>query len=292
MKSSRSGFVSLIGRTNAGKSSLINFLLGEKLSMVSHKQNATRRKINAIVMNGDDQIIFIDTPGLHESSKVMNKLMIDVALKSMGDADLVLFLASVHDSTQNYEKFLNLKRSVGHILVLTKIDEVDDKKLANKLMEYSKFSKEFISLVPVSIKKNICKKALLDEISKNLPLHPHYYDKELISTTNTKDIYRDLILEGVFDSVSSEIPYCTDVIVERVEERDDIVKIYAKIITDNNHHKKILIGKGGETIKRIGIRSKKLISEFTKVKIFVKLEVIVKKGWNLDENSVKEHFIY
>lgn len=260
--------------------------------MVSHKQNATRRKVNAIVMNGEDQIIFIDTPGLHESGKIMNQLMVEVALKSIGDADLVLFLASVHDDTSNYEKFLSLKCSVGHILVLTKIDEVSDKKLADKLTVYSKFSKEFISLVPVSIKKNICKKLLLDEISKNLPAHPHYYDSELISTTNTKDIYRDLILEGVFDSVSSEIPYYTDVVIEKVTEGDNIIKIYAKIITDNDHHKKILIGKGADTIKRIGIRSKKLISEFTKVKVFVKLEVVVKKGWNLDKNKIKKHFIY
>lgn len=260
--------------------------------MVSHKQNATRRKINGIVMNGEDQIIFIDTPGLHESSKIMNQLMVEVAIKSIGDADLVVFLASVHDDTSNYEKFLNLNCKVGHILVLTKIDEVNEKKLALKIGEYSKFSKNFLSLIPVSIKKKICKQPLLNEISKNLPEHPHYYDPELISTTNTKDIYRDLILEGIFDSVSSEIPYNTDVMIEKVEEYEDIIKIYSKIITDNIHHKKILIGKSGDTIKRIGIRSKKLISEFSKVKVFIKLEVMVKKGWNLDKNEIKEHFIY
>ncbi|NLY03560.1 MAG: GTPase Era [Campylobacter sp.] len=288
----RSGFVSLIGRTNAGKSSLLNFLLQEKLSMVSHKQNATRRKINAIVMNGEDQIIFIDTPGLHESNKTMNKLMVELAIKSMGDADLILFLATIHDDTSNYEKFLNLKRETGHILVLTKIDEVSDAKLGAKILEYSKFSDEFLALVPVSIKKRICRKPLLDEISKHIPKHPHYYDSNIISSSNTKDIYRDLILEAIFDSVSSEIPYNTDTIVESVSESEEIIKVFAKIITDNKHHKKILIGKNGETIKRIGIRSKKLISEFSKVRTFVNLEVIVKKGWNSDEQDIKEHFIY
>lgn len=288
----KSGFVSLIGRTNAGKSSLLNFLLGEKISIVSHKQNATRRKINAIVMNGEDQIIFIDTPGLHESKKVMNKVMIDLALKSIGDADLVLFLASVHDNTENYEKFLNLNENVRHILVLTKIDEVNDEKLAKKILEYSKFSDKFLSLVPTSIKKNICKKPLLDEISNHLPEHEYFYDPEIISTTMTKDIYRDFILEAIFDSVSSEIPYSSDVLVNKVIEGENLLSIYADIITDSNSHKMILIGKNGNTIKRIGIKARKVISDFSKVKVYINLCVIVKKGWNSNENSIKKHFIY
>ncbi|NLK67252.1 MAG: GTPase Era [Campylobacteraceae bacterium] len=288
----KSGFVSLIGRTNAGKSSLLNFLLGEKISMVSHKQNATRRKVNGIVMNGKDQIIFIDTPGLHESGKTMNKAMVELALKSIGDADLVLFLASVHDTTQNYEKFLELNESVKHILILTKIDEVSDEKLAKKITEYSKFSEKFLALVPTSIKKQICKQPLLDEISKHLPEHEYFYDPEIISTTMTKDIYRDFILEAIFDSVSSEVPYSSDVMVKKVIEEPDLLSVYAEIITDTSSHKMILIGKNGDTIKRIGIKARKLISEFANIKVYLNLEVVVKKGWNLDEKNIKKHFIY
>jgi len=282
----------LIGRTNAGKSSLLNFLLGEKISMVSHKQNATRRKVNGIVMNGKDQIIFIDTPGLHESGKTMNKAMVELALKSIGDADLVLFLASVHDTTQNYEKFLELNESVKHILILTKIDEVSDEKLAKKITEYSKFSEKFLALVPTSIKKQICKQPLLDEISKHLPEHEYFYDPEIISTTMTKDIYRDFILEAIFDSVSSEVPYSSDVMVKKVIEEPDLLSVYAEIITDTSSHKMILIGKNGDTIKRIGIKARKLISEFANIKVYLNLEVVVKKGWNLDEKNIKKHFIY
>ena len=119
----RSGFVTLIGRTNAGKSSLLNYLLDQKISMVSHKQNATRRKILGIVMNGQDQAIFIDTPGLHDSAKTLNKLMVQSAIKSLGDADAVVFVASVFDSLENYEKFLSLNTTLPHIIALTKIDE-------------------------------------------------------------------------------------------------------------------------------------------------------------------------
>ena len=136
----KSGFVSLIGRTNAGKSSFLNYILGEKISLVSHKVNATRRKINGIVMHGDDQIIFVDTPGLHESNKMMNKIMVEVALNAIGDSDLVLFLAPIHDSTENYEKFLDERRKLLaksandflNSLLDNKVDKVEITDYANR----------------------------------------------------------------------------------------------------------------------------------------------------------------
>ena len=288
----KSGFVSLIGRTNAGKSSFLNYILGEKISLVSHKVNATRRKINGIVMHGSDQIIFVDTPGLHESNKMMNKIMVEVALNAIGDSDLVLFLAPIHDSTENYEKFLNLHKGVNHIVLLTKIDEANDEKIVQKLSEYQKFQDKFGAIIPINIKKNVFKRQILDEICKFLPEHEYFYDPELISSTNLRDIYRDFILESIFENTNSELPYSTDVIIEKVNETPNLISIYAKIITDTQSHKQILIGKNGDTIKRIGIKSKKLISAFSKVKIYVKLSVFVKKSWKNDENSIKSHFIY
>ena len=149
----RSGFVTLIGRTNAGKSSLLNYLLDQKISMLSHKQNATRRKILGIVMNEQDQAIFIDTPGLHDSAKTLNKLMVQSAIKSLGDADAVVFVASVFDSLENYEKFLSLNTTLPHIIALTKIDEASQDKLFQKLNEYQKYSNNFQAIVPITIKK-------------------------------------------------------------------------------------------------------------------------------------------
>lgn len=288
----KSGFVSLIGRTNAGKSSLLNFLVGERLAMVSHKINATRRKINGIAMFGEDQIIFIDTPGLHKSEKIMNKLMIDVAIKSIGDADLVLFLASIHDNTSDYEEFLKISKRPPHILILTKTDETDDGKIAKKLGEYAKFCKEFCAIIPVNIKKKVYRAEILREITKLLPEHEYFFDPQIISNTNLRDIYRDFILESVYESVSSEIPYNSDVLIEKITEKEQITKISAKIITDTNSHKQILIGKSGETIKRIGIKSRKRISDFSKVKIHLNLQIFVKKGWKNDENLVKSVFVY
>lgn len=288
----KSGFISLIGRTNAGKSSLLNYLLGEDISMVSHKANATRRKVNGIVMHGENQLIFVDTPGLHQSEKLINKLMVDVAIKSIGDSDAVVFVASVFDDLSDYEKFLSMKIEQKHIVVITKTDQTSDEKVVKKLIEYQKYQDKFSAILPISIKKNVYKKGILDEISKILPEHPYFFDPELISSTNTKDLYRDFILEAVYESVSSEIPYATDVIVAKVKEEDENFSIQADIITDTNSHKQILIGKNAETIKRIGIRARKRISEFSKVKIYLKLQVVVKKSWKSDRKSLESHFIY
>ncbi|MBR8462789.1 GTPase Era [Campylobacter sp. faydin G-140] len=283
----RSGFVSIIGRTNAGKSSLLNALLNEKIAIVSHKQNATRRKINGIVMNGEDQVIFIDTPGLHESNKKLNQLMINEAIKSMGDCDLIIFIASIHDSTENYEKFLSLKPTKPHILVLSKIDEAKNEAVLKKMTQYNKFSDHFVSLVPFSTKQLTYKKPLLDEICKFLPEHPYFYNPEFITTTNEKEIFRDFILEAIYENLSDEIPYSSEVIVDKVIERDNVTNVYATIITERDTHKSMIIGKNGETIKRIGITARKLIAILTQKKIFIKLVVIVKKGWSKNEKTIK-----
>lgn len=284
----KSGFVSIIGRTNAGKSSLLNCLLNEKITIVSHKQNATRRKISGIVMNGEDQIIFTDTPGLHESDKTLNKLMINEAIKSMSDCDVIVFLASVHDSTDEYEKFLNLKPTVPHILVLTKVDEVANDKILEKISAYSKFQDKFVALLLFSIKKQTYKKPLLDEICKLLPEHEYFYDPEFLTPTNEKEIYKEFILEAIYDNLNDELPYSTDVIIDKVKEKSEIIEIFASIITDKDIHKSMIIGKNGETIKRIGINSRKMISKLKDKKIFLKLVVLVKKGWSKNEKIIKK----
>ncbi|QCD52696.1 GTPase Era [Campylobacter sp. RM16192] len=284
----KSGFVSIIGRTNAGKSSLLNFLLDAKIAIVSHKLNATRRKISGIVMHEKDQIIFTDTPGLHESNKTLNKLMINETIKSMGDCDAIIFLASIHDNTDEYEKFLNLNPKKPHILVLTKVDEVSNGNTLEKITYYQKFQDKFVALVPFSVKKQTYKKPLLDEICKLLPEHEYFYDPQFLTPTNEKEIYKEFILESIYENLNDELPYSTDVIIDRVQEKDEIINIFSTIITDRDGHKSIIIGKNGETLKRIGISSRKTISKFTNKKIFLKLIVIVKKDWHKSEKIINK----
>ena len=284
----KSGFVSIIGRTNAGKSSFLNALLNEKIAIVSHKQNATRRKINGIVMNGEDQIIFIDTPGLHESNKAINQLLISQAIKSMGDCDLIVFLAPIHDSTSDYEKFLALKPEKPHILVLTKVDESSNAKVLEKITKYQKFQDKFAALLTFSTKQPTYKKPLLDEICKLLPEHEYFYDPEFLTPTNEKEIFREFILEAIYENLSDEIPYLSDAIIKSVKEKTGITEIYASIITERDIHKSMIIGKNGETIKRIGIFARKLIQNLTNTKVFLKLDVVVKKGWSKEEKSLNQ----
>ena len=284
----KSGFVSIIGRTNAGKSSFLNALLNEKIAIVSHKQNATRRKINGIVMNGEDQIIFTDTPGLHESNKVINQLLINQAIKSMEDCDLIVFLAPIHDDTSDYEKFLALNPEKPHILVLTKVDESSNAKVLEKITQYQKFQDKFAALLTFSTKQPTYKKPLLDEICKLLPEHEYFYDPEFLTPTNEKEIFREFILEAIYENLSDEIPYLSDAIIKSVKEKTGITEIYASIITERDIHKSMIIGKNGETIKRIGIFARKLIQNLTNTKVFLKLDVVVKKGWSKEEKSLNQ----
>ncbi len=288
-ETTKAGFVAVVGRPNAGKSSLLNFFVGEKLAMVSHKANATRKRLNIIAMHDCCQIIFVDTPGIHESERLMNQFMLEEALKAMGDADLILFLSPVTDSLKEYENFLKLnKKNIPHIVLLTKTDEVANEKVLQKMTEFQKYQEKFLELIPVSIKRGTERSMVFETICKHLPSHPYYYDPEILTTDKMKDIYKELIREAVFEKTSKEIPYFTDVVIERVEELPDLEKIYAQIVVEKKSQKGIIIGKNGETLRRIGHYARKSIEELNGKKTFLKLFVVVKHGWTKDKKSLGE----
>lgn len=285
----KAGFVSLIGRPNAGKSTLMNSLLGEKIAMVSQKANATRRRSNAIVMHNETQIIFVDTPGLHEREKILNQYMLDEALKAIGDCDLIVYLAPVTDSVEHYEKFLALnKKNTKHIIVISKIDQVKQEKLFKTIAAYNQFSDHFEALIPVAVPKKVGHKDLLDTIAKNLPDSPYLFDPEDLTSELVRDIYAGFIREGIFENVSDEVPYESDVIIESIEEERGLDSIYATIILEKESQKGIIIGKGGEAIKRIGKSAREKIERLSGKKAYLKLQVVVKKGWSKDINFLKE----
>ncbi|MEO1953624.1 MAG: GTPase Era [Campylobacterales bacterium] len=285
----KAGFVSLIGRPNAGKSTLMNSLLGEKIAMVSQKANATRRRSNAIVMYEDTQIIFIDTPGLHEREKILNQFMLDEALKAMGDCDLIVYLAPVTDSVEHYEKFLELNNDkVKHIIALSKIDQVSQEKLFKKINQYNQFSDRFEALIPVAIPRKVGHEDLLKTISKNLPESPFLYDPDDLTSELVRDIYAGFIREGIFENISDEIPYESDVLIDSIEEEKNIDKIYATIIIEKESQKGIIIGRGGESIKRIGKSAREKIERLSGKKAYLNLQVSVKKGWSKDKTYLEE----
>ncbi len=286
----KAGFVAVVGRPNAGKSTLLNHIVGEKLAMVSKKAQATRKRMNIIVMHGDSQIIFVDTPGIHEKERLLNKFMMDEALKAMGDSDLIIFLAPVTDKLTEYEKFLKLAQAKGvkHIVVLTKIDHVKQGDILAKLSEYQKYQEYFEAIIPFSVNKKVGKTQLLDEISKYLPTSPFLYDPEILTTEHIRNIYKELIRESIFENLSDEIPYESDVTIEKIEESDTLDKVYATIIVEKDTQKGMIVGQKGAGIKRVGKLAREQMEVFSGKKIFLDLHVSVKKGWSKNRDGLEE----
>lgn len=287
-KTTKAGFVAIVGRPNAVKSTLMNALLGEKISMVSQKANATRKRINAIVMHKNNQIIFVDTPGLHEKEKILNKFMMEEALKAIGDCDITLFLAPVTDSTEDYEKFLTLTKR-PHIVLLSKIDHVSNEKILKKIQEYQQYQDKFLAIIPVSVTKGgIGFEQILDEISKHIPESPYLFNPDDLTTEMLRDIYKEFIREAIFDNISDEIPYESDVLIDKVEEFPGLEKIRATIIVEKQTQKGIIIGQGGAAIKRIGRDARLQIENLIGKKVFLDLFVSVKKGWTNDKKFLED----
>lgn len=285
----KAGFVAIVGRPNAGKSTLMNHILGEKIALVSQKANATRKRSQAIVMHKENQIIFIDTPGLHQKEKLLNQFMLEEALKAIGDCDVVLFLAPASDKLEAYEKFLELNQGRRkHILVLTKIDRIPQEALLKKILEYNAHSDKFEALIPFSVNKNVGTKDLLDIIVKHLDKSPYFYDPEDLTTEILRDIYKEFIREGIFENISDEIPYESDVIIDKIDEEENLSRIRATIIVEKESQKGIIIGKNGAAIKRIGQHAREKIESLSGVKAYLELFVSVKKGWSSDKEFLNE----
>ncbi|MEA1879905.1 MAG: GTPase Era [Campylobacterota bacterium] len=291
----KAGFVAVVGRPNAGKSTLLNHVVGEKLAMTSKKAQATRKRMNIIVMHEDmygveSQIIFVDTPGIHEKEKLLNQFMMDEVMKAIGDADLIVFLAPITDKLTEYEKFLAMAERKGtkHIVLLTKMDHVKQGDILKKLGEYQKYQDRFEAIIPFSVNKKVGKAQLLNEISKHLPLSPFLFDTEILTTDNIRDIYKELIRESIFENLSDEIPYESDVTIEKIDETDTLDTVYATIVVEKDTQKGMIVGQKGEGIKRVGKLARQQMEIFSGKKIFLDLHVSVKKGWSKNRDGLEE----
>jgi len=285
------GFVAVVGRPNAGKSTLLNFLSEYKLAMVSKKAQATRKRMNIIVTHKNSQIVFVDTPGIHRKEKLLNQFMLEEALKALGDSDLHIFLAPVNDSVEFYKEFLELRKNknVPHIILLTKVDRADNKRVLQKLQEYNQFASEFKAIIPFSVKRGgVTKDMLLDEVIKYLPEHPWLYDSEILTTENVRDIYKELIREAIFEKVSDEIPYESDVVIDKIKEDENLDVVTASIVVEKDTQKRMIIGKGAQSIKRVGKYAREQMEEFSGKKIYLDLNVTVKKGWSKNKSFLED----
>ena len=293
----KSGFVTLIGRTNVGKSTLLNLLVGEKVAAIANKVQTTRTAIKGIVNRQNSQIIFVDTPGIHKPKTKLNETMVETSFTSLTDSDIVLFLIEATSEEIGrgdriiLDKIKESKRKT--ILIINKIDLVKREKLLNLIDIYSKEYK-FEAVIPISATNIKYKEVILEEIEKNLKPGPAYYDIEEYTDQTLRQLAEETIREKALKMLQDEVPHGIFVEVEKMKQRknknnEDIYDIEATIYCLKNSHKGIIIGKNGEMLKRIGRAARIDMEKNFGVKVNLKTWVKVKEDWQ-DNKSIVDKF--
>jgi GTPase len=286
-----SGFVTLIGRPNVGKSTLMNQIIGQKVAIMSDKPQTTRNKIQGVYTTDESQIVFLDTPGIHKPMSKLGDFMVKVATNTLSEVDVVLFLADVADGLGGGDRFIieqlqGIKTPV--ILVLNKIDQVHPEALLPVIAQYKDLY-PFAEIVPVSALQGNNVTTLLEQITKYLPEGPQYYPADQITDYPEQFICAELIREKILHLTREEIPHSIAVTIEQMKvEGNGIVHIGAVIFVERDSQKGIVIGKSGALLKEIGKQARKDIEALLGSKIFLELWVKVKKDWRNQERVLRD----
>lgn len=287
----KSGFVTIVGRPNVGKSTLMNYLMGEKLSIVSSKPQTTRNNIQTILTKDNYQIIFVDTPGIHKPKHKLGEYMVNSAKDSMKDVDLVLFLTNPDDEIGRGDKFIleSLKNcKVPVFLVLNKVDENTQDKVAKSLIMYSN-AYNFKEVVPISALKGKNVDTLLNLMVENLKEGPKYYPDDMITDVQERFVVSEIIREKALRTLRDEVPHGIAVEVVVMKQKDNgNYHIEADLICEKESHKGIIIGKNGQCLKRIGSSARYELEKFLRHKVNLKIFVKVRKEWRDNQNLLKE----
>ncbi len=290
----KTGFVALIGRPNVGKSTLMNRLIGQKIAITSNKPQTTRNRIQTVYTEERGQIIFLDTPGIHKAKNKLGEYMVNAAKQTMNDVDVVLWLVepTTYIGAGEQQIAANLKNCRKPvILVINKVDTVKKEEIL-KFIDAYKGIVNFDEIVPVSALKGQNTDDLIDAIFKYLPYGPMYYDEDTVTDQPMKQIAAELIREKALRCLSDEIPHGIAVTIERMRERLDgsnIIDIDATIICERESHKGIIIGKGGEMLKKIGSAARFEIERMMEMQVNLKLWVKVKKEWRDNDLLMKNY---
>ena len=292
----KSGFVSMLGRTNVGKSSIINALVGEKVAAVANKTQTTRTAIRAIVNRPNLQVIFVDTPGIHKPKSKLGDVMVETAFGSSTDVDIILFVVDAASTEIGKGDRIILDKIIASgkkcILVINKIDLVKKEQLA-KIIDLYSIEYNFISVVPVSVVKNTNLDVLLNEIAKNLKPGPAYYNVDEYTDQTLRQLAEETIREKALKLLNDEVPHGIYVEVSKMKhrktlEKENIYDISATIYCLRNSHKGIIIGKNGQMLKKIGTYARQDLEKMLDVKVNLQLWVKVKEDWLNDANFVKK----
>jgi len=286
----RSGFVGIIGAPNAGKSTLLNKVLGQKISITSKKPQTTRDRILGIVNTASSQVIFIDTPGIHKSTTLLNKRIVDQALLALEDVDVILFMVDVAARNYSAEKLIisQLKKtSKIVVLALNKIDLVKKAEVFNLVAEFQELH-AFKAIIPISAKKGIQIKNILEEVEASLAIGPRLFPEETFTDVSEKFMVKEIIREKVFRLTGMEIPYSSAVTVDSFEVERKLIVIHASIHVIRDSQKGIIIGKRGAMLSKIGAKARKDIEQMVGQKVLLKLFVKVTKNWASNARMLNE----
>jgi len=289
----KAGFVSIIGKPNVGKSTLMNVLVGERLSIITPKAQTTRHRILGIVNEEDYQIVFSDTPGIIKPKYSLQESMMSFVNGSLTDADVLLFVTDInetHDEDDVLEKILN--RDIPTIVLINKIDKALQEQVDEKIA-YWQEKLNPISIYAISALHNHNVDGILDHVLQLLPEHPAYYDKEELTDRSERFFVSEIIREKIFLNYQKEIPYSTEVIVKSFKEEElkngkgSMVRIMAEIVVERDSQKNILIGTGGSMLKKVGTEARLEVEKFLDSKVFLELFVKVIPDWRSKKNYLK-----
>tara|TARA_B110000444_G_scaffold48712_1_gene44543 strand:+ start:422 stop:1303 length:882 start_codon:yes stop_codon:yes gene_type:complete len=285
----KSSFVNIIGNPNVGKSSLTNFLLGQKLSIITSKAQTTRHRILALINDDDFQLVISDTPGIIKPAHKLHKSMMDFVLPATEDADILLYMVEYRDHNLKddslFDKIVNIK--VPLLIIINKIDLIDQEKLDFEL-DFWKNKVPNAEIWPISVKESFNIDKLLDRLVELSPESPPYFPKDQLTDKSERFFVNEIIREKILLNFKKEIPYSVEVVTEDFFEEETIIKIRSIIIVERDSQKGIIIGHKGAAIKKVGTQARIDIEKFFNIKIFLDLQVKVNKNWRSDENQLKK----
>ena len=286
----KSGFTTIIGRPNVGKSTLLNQILGQKIVITTDKAQTTRKRIKGIYTSKEGQIVFIDTPGIHKPFNKLGEFLLDEAKISIPDADLILLLTDGTEPAGKGDKWIVknlLQNDVPIIIVINKVDKIKNpQKIEENLLTYKMLFDKNIPVVKISAKTGRNIDTLLKNIFKYLPEGDLLYPEDVVTEESMRDVTEEIIREKILLNTSDEIPHSVAVKIENYIEQDDIDKIYASIFCETKSQKGILIGKGWNMLKKIGTEARIELEKITEKKVYLELNVKVEKDWRKKQSSL------
>lgn len=284
----RSGFVNIVGNPNVGKSTLMNALVGERISIITSKAQTTRHRILGIVNGEDFQIVYSDTPGVLKPNYRLQESMLNFSRSALSDADVLLYVTDVHDVYEKNADFVEMvnENSAALLLIINKIDLIDEERLI-ALVEKWKTLTPRAEIFPVSAIEKFNIEVLFNRIKELLPESPPFFDKDQLTDKSERFFVNEIIREKILLNYEKEIPYSVEVEVEQFKEEGNLLRINAVIYAERESQKGILIGHGGKSLKKVGTEARKDLEAFFEKKVFLELFVKVEKDWRSKDNKLK-----